>query len=65
MPNIYIATRMKKMPECCKGCEMQSFRNVQFTPVCRPGAVGKEIQLDETKFRTERPAWCPLVEREE
>jgi hypothetical protein len=81
MPNIYIKTRMRKMPECCLDCEaflpdnpnprkdIQGNRDAAV-PGCAARAPGKYQQLTHfscngINHEQERPAWCPLVERED
>jgi hypothetical protein len=77
MPNIYIKTRMRKMPECCAKC-VRYIPSVHIDawespygyeeectrpPLCWNNNVTRNIEgIQVTK---QRPAWCPLVEREE
>jgi len=74
MPNIYIKTRMRKMPECCAKCprymasihyDQNIFCDIEehYPPRCWNNDSMRSLEkIQPTK---ERPAWCPLVEREE
>jgi hypothetical protein len=74
MPNIYIKTRMRKMPECCAKCrnyipsmhqdafEFMDEPEYNEPPKCYQTSVLKA--LSGVIVTKERPAWCPLVEME-
>lgn len=77
---IYIKTRMRRMPECCRACagymRPSTVQSLTKSTLCangiyegRCGAVigytyGKRFDKN-FHVSKERPAWCPLVEREE
>jgi hypothetical protein len=74
---IYIKTRMRKIPECCAKCGkyvpsklVDSSRGpfgdgewVQSDRLCL--ADGTCVVISGIEPTKERPAWCPLVDREE
>jgi hypothetical protein len=67
MPNIYIKTRMRKMPECCQKCDWKAPKMFQENyPACvaqaHDATTGRQIF---TKVTKQRPTWCPLVEIKE
>jgi hypothetical protein len=68
MPNIYIKTRMRKMPECCAECPYFKQQDRIGGEPCDGydcGAIKMFFGGTAYTVTQRRPAWCPLVEREE
>jgi len=61
---IYIKTRMRKIPECCMSCDYSGYQGFDEFCTADRTASSNQKMIDDSN-EGERPAWCPLVEREE
>jgi hypothetical protein len=63
---IYIKTRMRKMPECCIFCDYSGYQGFdEFCTADRTASSNQKMIEADDSSDGGRPAWCPLVEREE